>query len=731
MADIRSQISRAFLKEGSDALVAVGVILVVMMLIIPLPAIILDTLQSSNLVLSLLILLIVLYTVRALDFSIFPTILLVSTVLSLALNISSTRLILSKGGNFDGRIVRAFGSFVTGSSGTEGLVIGIIIYIIIIAVQFLVITKGATRVAEVAARFTLDSLPGKQMAIDAEYSNGSISEQEAQHRKRDLQKEVDFYGAMDGASKFVQGNVTVGILITIVNIVGGLLVGLTIHGETLTEAVNTYVSLTIGDGLVSQFPSLLVSTATGLIVTRAVSDGSFGQDLARQFARQDKIYWIAAVFLLLLALLPGFPWYVLIPLAALSIVMAFRLGRSRKQSEEKTAAVRQEPADTSRDFPKVAPLDPVSLELGYGLVPLVDKEQGAELLERITKIRREIVLDLGLIVPRIRIIDNMRLEPSEYCLKIRGVEVGRGLLRMDHFLCINPGGVKTEIEGEKTTDPAFGLPAIWVSERDRDRAERAGYTVVDPPSIIATHLTELIKRNSANILGRQEVKSLLDGLREDYSAVVEEVRETLGLGDIQKVLQGLLKEQVSIRNMVSILETLADFAKVAKDDIPYLIEKVRQGLARQICLQYADDEKIIHVITLQPELEQEIIESRQPTAAGPIPALPPEVQRLWVKASLNTVRKVQEMGYLPIVLTQEISRVLVKTGLRRDIPELVVLSVPEIISEVNVESLGTITLKGTAESAAESAAAESAAQKSATAESAAESAAAEEKNRRK
>ncbi len=697
MADIQSQLSTAFLKERSDALVAVGVIVVVMMLIIPLPSVILDTFQASNLVLSLLILLIVLYTVRALDFSIFPTILLVSTVFSLALNISSTRLILSRGSEFGGRIVRAFGSFVTGASGTEGLVIGAIIYIIIIAVQFLVITKGATRVAEVAARFTLDALPGKQMAIDAEYSNGSITEDEAQRRKQDLQKEVDFYGAMDGASKFIQGNVTVGILITVVNIVGGLIVGLTIHGEPLDVAVSTYVSLTIGDGLVSQFPSLLVSTATGLIVTRAVSDGSFGRDLTQQFGRQDRVYWIAAMFLVVLSFLPGFPWYVLLPMAALSAVMAYRLGRKRSEREQAADQAAQQkrsaPADQPAEFPKVAPLDPISLELGYGLVPLVDKEQGAELLERITKIRRETALDLGLIVPRIRIIDNMRLEPSEYCLKIRGVEVGRGQLRMGSYMCINPGSVSEEIPGEKTTDPAFGLPALWVGEADRDRAERAGYTVVDPPSIIATHLTELIKKSAASILGRQEVKSLLDGLREDYSAVVEEVQNILGIGEIQKVLQGLLSEQVSIRNMVTILETLADYAKITKDDIPYLIEKVRQGLGRQICLQYADDERVIHVITLEPSLEQMIIESRQQTAAGVVPALQPETHRRWINATVNTVKRVQEMGYLAVMLTQEVTRPLVKAGTRRDIPDLVVLSVPEIIPEVNIESLGAISIQ--------------------------------------
>ncbi len=692
-------LSKKLLDEKNDLLVAVGVIVVIGMLVIPLPAVLLDILMSFNLMLSLLIILIVLYTKRALDFSVFPTLLLISTVFGLALNVSSTRLILSKGENFNGKIVRAFATFVTGASGSGGLVIGFIIFIILIAVQFIVITKGATRVAEVAARFTLDALPGKQMAIEAAYNSGALTEEEATRRKNDLQREVDFYGAMDGASKFVSGNVKVGILITAINVIGGIITGVTIHGEPIGNALNTYVSLSIGDGLITQFPALLISTATGLIVTRAISDGTFGSDVSSQFSQQARIYWIAGAFLLLLAILPGFPWYVLLPMSALTFYLAFRL--SRKEAAEKSFAEMEKTEETAQEQPveiaPVVPLDPLSLELGYGLIPLVDKEHGAELLDRITRIRRESALELGLVVPRIRIIDNMRLEPSEYSIKIKGVSVGSGVIRIAHYLAINPGTVEEEIEGEKTIDPAFGLPALWISEDKRDLAERRGYTVVDAPSIIATHLTEIIKKHAHEMLGRQEVKSILDTLREDYPAVVDEVSKALTLGEIQKVLQGLLVEQVSIRNMVPILETLADYGVVSKD-IGLLIEKVRQTLGRQICLQYTDDDKRLRVITIDPELEQMIIDSRLDTANGPVAALEPQMFRKWINAVVNTVHTVQQRGHSAIILSSEAARRLVKQSTVRDLPDLVVLSVPEIVTDIVTESVGEISLK-TAEEA--------------------------------
>lgn len=694
MSDARRVLADSFLKDRSDLFIAIGVVSVVVMLIVPLPTVLLDALMALNLILSLLILLIVLYTKRAVEFSVFPTVLLVSTVFGLALNVSSTRLILAMGTKFDGRMVRAFASFVVGTGGTEGLVIGFVIFIVIIAVQAIVITKGATRVAEVAARFALDALPGKQMAIEAEYNSGAISEEESFRRKNELQKEVDFYGAMDGASKFVSGNVKVGILITVINILGGIIIGMALHGEGLSLALSTYTALSIGDGLLSQFPALLVSTATGIIVTRSISDGTFGSDVSVQFSRDARIYWIAAFVLGGFSLLPGFPWYVLIPLSFLMGFLAYRLGRKKLRDAEDAqvkAASAKKPSEESAEMSPVVPLDPLSLELGYGLIPLVDRDKGAELLERVHRIRRESALDLGLVIPRIRIIDNMRLEPSEYCFKIKGMDVGRGKIRMGYFLCINPGGAKEDIPGEKTRDPAFGLPALWVSEDRREEAERAGYTVVDPPSIIATHLTEIIKRHASEILGRQETQSILETLKKEYPAVVEEAQKLLSLGDMQKVLQALLREQVSIRNMVAILEALADYAPVTKDT-QFLTEKARQALARQICLQYSDEDRTLRILTIDQGLEQRIIESRVETSGGVVAALEPALQRAWIKSLSRSVAAMQEQGLLPAILCSEAGRPLVKSSTERELPDLIVLSVPEIVSDVTVEAVGEIRL---------------------------------------
>jgi flagellar biosynthesis protein FlhA len=696
MADATSMLRSSLFKSRSDIFVAGGVVAVVLMLIIPLPTFLLDVLMAFNLILALLIILIVLFTNRAIDFSVFPTMLLVSTVFGLALNVSSTRAILSQGERFDGRMIRAFSSFVIGQGGTEGLVIGIIIFVTLIAVQAIVITKGATRIAEVAARFTLDALPGKQMAIEAEYNSGALSEEEATRKKADLQREVDFFGEMDGASKFVSGNVKVGIFITLLNLVGGIVVGVTLRGEQFSNALGTYSALTIGDGLLAQFPALLISVATGIIVTRANASGSFGTEVQGQFSQNAKIYWISAVVLLLLAFLPGFPWYVLIPMSLAFGFIGWRL--SRKEYEATAAgglgakAEGAKSQEAPQEISPYVPLDPISLELGYGLIPLVDKEKGAELLERVTRIRRESALDMGLVVPRIRIIDNMRLEPSEYCFKIKGVEVGKGLIRLGSFLSINPGGVTEEIPGEKTKDPAFGLPALWIQEEYRDRAERAGYTVVDAPSIIATHLTEIIKRHAKDILGRQEVQAMLEQMKKDFPAVVEEAQKLLGLGEIQKVLQGLLREQVSIRNMVAILETLADYAPITRDT-GFLVEKARQALGRQICLQHAGEDLVLNVLTIDPALEQKIIDSRTEGPGGVIAALDPATQRGWIKALSRMVRAAQERGFSPIVLCSEAARALVRASSERELPDLTVLSVPEIASDVSVEAIGEIKIE--------------------------------------
>jgi flagellar biosynthesis protein FlhA len=699
----RESPGRSF-KNTRDMFIALGVVMVVVMLIIPLHTVLLDTLMALNLIISLMVLLIVLYTKKPTDFNLFPTVLLVVTVFGLALNVSSTRLILTQGAKFDGRMIRAFSSFVVGTGGSEGLVIGFIIFIVIIAVQVIVITKGATRVAEVAARFTLDAMQVKMMTVETEYSSGSVTEEEAQARKREIQLESDFYGAMDGASKFISGNVKVGIFITAVNVLGGIIIGSAIHGEPLAAAVGNYISFSIGDGLLSQFPALLVSTAMGIVVTRAAATGDLGQQVAEQFTRVSWIYWISAFVLAGFSVLPGFPWYVLLPMALLLGFYGFLLGRKQRKKADfdemmaKTAGKDKKAREESAEMSPIVPLDPLSLELGYGLIPLVDKEKGADLLERIQGVRKQSALDLGLVIPKVRIIDNMVLEPSEYCFKIKGVDVGRGKIRMGFYMCINPGSVTDELPGEKTRDPAFGLPATWISEDKRDEAERAGYTVVDPPSIIATHLTEIIRRHAAEILGRQDTQAILDELRKNYPAVVDEVLKSLSVGEIQKVLQSLLKERVSIRNIVSILEAAADFAPVSKNT-RLLTEKARQALGSQLCHQYADEERHLHVLTIDRGLEEKIIDSRYETASGIISALDPATQAAWIRALSRAVTAVKDQGLVPLILCSEAARYLVKNSTEREIPDLVVFSVPEIVQDVVVESAGVVRLDTAAEPA--------------------------------
>jgi flagellar biosynthesis protein FlhA len=640
----------------------------------------------------------VLYTQKPTEFSLFPTVLLVTTVFGLALNVSSTRLILIQGAKFNGRMIRAFSSFVVGSSGNDSIVVGFIIFIVIIAVQAVVITKGATRVSEVAARFTLDSMQVKMMAVETEYSSGSITEEEAQERKAQIQKEADFYGSMDGASKFISGNVKVGIFITVVNVLGGIIIGVLLHSEPLGKAVTNYIGLSIGDGLLSQFPALLISTAMGIVVTRAAASGNLSDQVMQQiFSRYSIIYWICAGVLVFLAILPGFPWYVLLPMAALVAIHAFRLGRKQKRAagfDEMMAKTNARKDEKPGEISPVVPLDALSLELGYGLVPLVEKEKGAELLERVQGVRRQSALDLGLVIPKVRIIDNSILEATEYCFKIKGVDAGRGKIRIGYYLCINPGNVTAELEGEKTVDPAFGFPAIWIDQSKMDEAERAGYTVVDPPSIIATHLMEIIRRHAADILGLQDTQAILDTLRKEYPTVVDEVlREGKGLRvvEIQKILHGLLRERVSIRNTVSILEAIADYAPVSKN-IWFLTEKARQALANQICQQYADDDHRLRVLTIDPALEQKIIDSKYETPSGIISAMDPPSHKAWIKAVSTAAAAVKEKGWMPVILCSEQARFLVKNSTDRELPDLAVLSVPEIVPGIFPEAVGVITL---------------------------------------
>ena len=684
-------------NNTADLTIAVCAIVVVMMLIVPLPTLLLDILMALNLLFAVLMLLIVLSTPKATDFASFPTMLLVSTVFGLGINVSSTRLILAEGLDFNGKMVKAFASFVVGTSGDEGLLIGFVIFIILIAVQAFVITKGASRVAEVAARFTLDAMPMKQAAVEAEYNAGAITEEEARKRKMDVQREADFYGAMDGASKFVSGNVKVGIFITVINLVVGLIFGMVLRGESFGTAIQTYAAFTIGDGLLSQLPSLLVSFATGIIVTRSASDQTLGIDVRRQFSQSAWIYYVAGGTMALIGIFPGFPWYVLIPLGAALCFLGYKLQSMQKlaEIERKVAEKAGSPqaAGSVADASTVQPPDPLSLELGYALIPLVDKEKGAELLERVQLIRREMALDMGLIVPRIRITDNIRLDSSEYCFKIKGVTAGSGRIKMGWFLCINSGGVTEEVPGEKTQEPAFGLPAVWVAQENRDRAERAGYAVVDPPTMIATHLTEIIKRRADEILGRQEVQVLIDSLRKDYPAVVEEVMQNFKIGEIVKVLQGLLREQVSIRSMVAILETLADFGGVTKKT-DVLVERVRQTLGRQICLQYADPHGVLHVLTVSQTFLETLLESKTDTVDGPVAMLDPVTHRKWISAVSTAIATARNQGYsFPVILCPETVRRLVKSSIERELPGIVVLSSAEITNDIKLESLGGIDVE--------------------------------------
>jgi len=675
--------------QRTDLLIAIGVVATVLMLIVPIPAMLLDFLIAVSFSIGLITLITVMYMGRAIDVSVFPSLLLVTTVYRLAVNVSSTRLILLKGPAFQGKIIRAFGQFVVGGN----YVVGIIIFLIIIAVQFIVITKGATRVAEVAARFTLDAMPGKQMAIDADVAAGLITEEEAIKKRLDIQREADFYGAMDGASKFVQGDVKVGLLITFINIIGGLIVGMVMRGETIQSAVATYVMLTIGDGLVAQIPALMMSTATGIIVTRAVSQEDLGTELTSQLLTQPRILFIGAGFLLFLAILPGFPKIPLIFLGGILGVFGFYLRRGLKMKEEEKPALKKEKEEVMKGPESVLGLlhiDPIALEIGYNLIPLVDPEQGGDLLERVTMIRRQSAIELGLIFPPIRIRDNMRLDPNTYSIKIKGVEVGKGTIRMGKYLAMNPGNIQEKIEGEETVEPAFGLPAIWIEEAAREKAERLGYTVVDAPSVIATHLTEVIKTYASEVLGRQDVQALLNSLSADYSAVVDEVKKSgATIGDIQKVLKGLLREGVSIRDLVTIMETIADYFPTVKDH-DELVEIVRQALSRQICQQYAGPEKKIPVITVSKEVEEEIRNSIVTTERGKRFAMEPGEQKKLLNRIMEEVKKIRGKGLKPVFLTSPEIRAIFSNIVISIVPNAAVLSSFEIVTDVRLEAVGNV-----------------------------------------
>ena len=696
--------------------VAAAAIAVVLMLLIPVPGVLLDFLMILNISISVIVLLVVLYTPKSSDFTSFPRVLLFATLYGLALNVCSTRLILTKASvtgyrNFPGNMLKAFSSIVTGDNpmnpSTTGLVIGMVIFVILIIIQVIVITKGATRVSEVAARFSLDAMNQKFFAVDSELNSGYITDEQARDKKAAIQRDIDFYSSMDGASKFVSGNVKAGIFITAIDLIAGIIAGVAIGGMQFGDAASTYSRLTIGDGLLGQLPSLLLSFATGLIVTGNSSEEVLGDQLKKQLTSSGYVFIITGVTLALMSLIPNFPWYLLLPVGALLVFYGWQLVKKQKASfakkleEEKNAQNKKSNANSDEVSP-VVPLDALCLELGFALIPLVDKDKGAELLERVTRIRREAGLDLGLVVPKIHIIDNMTLAPDEYSFKIKGIEAGRAKIKLGYYMCMNTGSVSEEISGEKTFDPAFGVPAIWVNEDQRADAERAGYAVVDPPTIIATHITEIIRSHAAEILGRLETKAIIDKIRESNPVVVDEVLTTYKYtyGEIERVLQGLLSEQVSIRNIVAILETLANYGNMPHNNW-LLIEKVREALGLQICLQYVDSHdpsKKLSVLQVSQSASEKIMSHCVvPNDGGqPFVAFEPTDGRKWISSVSAAIASVRERNYLPILFcgTAEI-RQLVHNSINREIPGIPVLSLNEVVAagnNVNLEILGEINV---------------------------------------
>jgi len=690
-------IPMADILKNSDILIVVGVVSIVVMMVIPMPTPLLDLFLTLNLMIALIILMLTMYVPRALEFSVFPSLLLVVTLFRLGLNVSSTRLILLLGRQFEGQMIRAFGEFVVGGN----MVVGFVIFLILVVIQFIVITKGSARVAEVAARFTLDAMPGKQMAIDADLNSGLISDAEARTRRKDIQREADFYGAMDGASKFVQGDAIAGIVITLINLVGGLIIGVIQHGMGIGESLGIYGLYTIGDGLVAQIPALLIATATGIIVTRSASEGNLGSDIATQLINEPKILYIAAGLLLFMGMVPSLPKLPFMFLGAGSGTLGYLLSRAGKEDAMKPETLKPPPeeaakaAEEAKKPENVASLlhvDPMEIEIGYSLIPLVDPRQGGDLLDRVTMIRRQCALELGLIVPPIRIRDNMQLKPNAYSIKIRGVEVARNDILVECYLAMNPGNVTEKLAGRETIEPAFGLPATWITEDQREKAETAGYTVVDPPSVVATHLSEVIKRDAAQILGREELKTILDTVKQTNPTVVDElVPHLLPAGDLQEILQNLLNEGVSIRNMATIMETLAKYGRMTKD-IEILTEYARQSLSRFICRQYKTSEGFIPVITLNPRLEEMIAESVQKTETGGFAALDPGVTQKLFQSLNKELKKVADMGYQGVVLCSPKIRPYFKKLTMRVAPTLVVLSYSEISPDTEIHRVGTVNI---------------------------------------
>jgi len=684
---VQPTVPRLTWMQHADVLVAIFILCVITMLIIPLPPLFIDMSIALNLTLAMVIILSVTYLVKITDFSVFPSLLLVTTVYRLAIEVSTSRLILNGRGAEIG-IVRTFGTFVVGGN----MVVGIVIFLILVVIQLLVVVRGTMRVSEVAARFTLDAMPGRQMAIDADLNAGYITEKEAAEKRMEIRKEADFYGAMDGAARFVQGDVIAGVVIAAVNIIGGLTIGVLMRGEALADAFRDYTTYTVGCALSAQIPAFLISVATGLIVARAATEENLGLDVATQLTAQPRVLWITGGALLFFMLTP-LPKIPLIIVGGFIAAIAYFITKSLKVEEEKVLKEKKkkelEWLKKPESVASLLSMDPMELEIGYALIPLVDPEQGGDLLDRVTMIRRQAALELGIVTPPIRIRDNIQLKPNSYIIKIRGVEVGKGVIKIDKYLAMKPPtGVTEEIAGEPGIEPAFGTPAIWIKEEQREQAEKAGYIIVDPPTIISTHMQEVIRKNAPELVTRQDVQSLMDSLKQNYPTVVAElIPNQLTLGEVQKVLHNLLQEGLSIRDLLTITETLADWAPKTKE-IGFLTEQVRMRLSKQIMRQYLSKDGTLAVITLHPKLENEMGENIRQTPTGEQLVLDPaRLQKITIAVQEEVRRNIREF---PVILCSPRIRRHFRNLIMHTLPQIGVISYNEVTPDVEIKSVGMV-----------------------------------------
>lgn len=676
--------------KKADMGVALYLLAAIIFFIVPIPSFLLDIMLAINISIALVILMNALFVKEVLDMSFFPTLLLFTTIFRISLNVSSTRLILNTGD--PGNVVSTFGQFVGGND----LIIGAIIFIVMILIQLIVINKGSERVSEVTARFTLDAMPGKQMAIDADLNTGTINEKQARERRDKIQQESSFFGAMDGATKYVKGDATVGIIVTLINMVGGVAMGMMRQNMEIMDALDKYGVLTIGDGLVSQIPSLLISLATGILVTKASKEADFGDTLVHQLFGIPKVLYIVGIVLIFLGLTTPLDWRLFLPLGIAFLVagrsMDTSLGVEAIEEEVDMAEEQAEEIRRPENVVSLLQVDPIELEFGYGIIPLADVNQGGDLLDRVVMIRRQIALELGTVVPIIRLRDNIQLNPNQYIIKIKGIQVTEGEILFDHYMAMNPGFVEEEISGIPTFEPSFHLPALWITESQRERAESLGYTVVDPPSIIATHLTEVIRLHIDELLSREDVQNLVNNIKETNPTLVEElIPKLLGIGETQKVLQNLLREGISIRDLLTIFETLADHAATTRDT-DVLTEYARQSLKRAISSKYFPANEVTSVITLDPKLEQDIMGAVKQTEQGAYLTLDPEKTKA-IMASLETeIAKLENLGKNAIIITSPIVRMYFKKLTEDYFRDLIVVSYNEVESNIELQSVGMVSL---------------------------------------